>query len=165
MDNPPIHTILHSGHPLPSNGTINPASHLRRLKGHSIGLIAKPIWLMSPMLPKVAHGGLNLSWWYDKISYAPVPSAVRPFRRQANSDFRWPIGHFHSDGWGDGVIGPGMGSGVASTCMEVLWKFLGFLSGPFLFFFFSFLSWNHLPFLHVLCLLSRNSKFPSLFLF
>src|SRR5258708_36069456 len=27
MGNPPIHAILHLGHPLPSNGTINPASH------------------------------------------------------------------------------------------------------------------------------------------
>src|SRR5258708_37661520 len=103
---------------------------------------------MSPMLPKVAHGGLNLSWWYDKISYAPVPSTVRPFRRQANSDFCWPIGHFYSDGWGDGVIGLGMGSGVASTCMEVLWKFLGFLSGLsfFFFFFFFFFLLDFFPF-------------------
>src|SRR5258705_195390 len=93
---------------------------------------------MSPMLPKVAHGGLNFSWWYDKISYTPVLSAVRPFCRQAKSDFHWPLGHFHSTGWVDGVIGPGMGSGVASTCVEVLWRILGFLFG--LFFSFSLLS-------------------------
>src|SRR5258708_2028961 len=68
-----------------------PTIHIRRLKGHSVGLIAKPVRSTLPMLPKVAHGGLNFSWWYDKISYAPVPSAVRPFHRQANSDFRWPI--------------------------------------------------------------------------
>src|SRR6266481_6572484 len=108
------------------------------------------------MLPKVAHVGLNFSWWYDKISYAPVPSAVRPFHRQANSDFCWPVGHFYSNGWGDGVIGLGMGSGVASMCMEVLWKFLGFLSGPF-FSFFSFLSWNRLPFFT--CFMFVKSEF------
>ena len=73
------------------------------------------------------------------IRYHTHLSAVRPFHRQANSDFCWPIGHFYSDGWGDGVIGLGMGSGVASTCMEVLWKFLGFLSGPFFSFFLLFI--------------------------
>src|SRR5260221_12947266 len=121
---------------------------------------------MLPMLPKVAHGGLNLSWWYDKISYAPVPSAVRPFCRQANSDLHWPVGHFYSDVWGDGVIGLGMGCGVASMCMEVLWKFLGFLSGPFFSFFSPFYHGTVcLFFLHVLCLLSRDSKVLPLFLF
>src|SRR5260221_724814 len=84
-------------HPM-APSTQSPTIHIRRLKGHSIGLIAKPIQSMSPMLPKVAHGGLNFSWWYDKISYAPVLSAVSPFRRQAKSDFRWPIGHFCSTG-------------------------------------------------------------------
>src|SRR5260221_1708270 len=43
------------------------------------------------MLPKVAHGGLKFFWWYDKISYAPALSAVRPLCGQAKSDFRWPI--------------------------------------------------------------------------
>src|SRR5258708_24790334 len=41
-----------------------------------------------------------------------------------------------------------MGSGVASTCVEVLWRILGFLfslSFPFLFCF-SFISWNCLVF-------------------
>src|SRR6266404_515949 len=41
-----------------------------------------------------------------------------------------------------------MGSGVASTCVEVLWRILGFLfdlSFSFLFCF-SFISWNHLVF-------------------
>src|SRR5258708_9128956 len=41
-----------------------------------------------------------------------------------------------------------MGSGVASTCVEVLWRILGFLfslSFPFLFCF-SFISWNRLVF-------------------
>src|SRR5258708_26129300 len=98
MDNPPIHAILHPGHPLPSNGTQPPTIHIHRLKGHSVRFIAKPIQSMSPMLPEVAHGGLNFSWWYDKISYAPVPSTVRPFCRQAKSDFHWPIGHFCSAG-------------------------------------------------------------------
>ena len=82
-----------------------PTIHICRLKGHSIGLIAKSIWLMSPMLPKMAHGGLTFFWWYDKISYAPAPSAVRPLSRQATSDFHWPVGHFHSDGWVDGWFG------------------------------------------------------------
>ena len=41
------------------------------------------------------------------------------------SDFRWPVGHFCSDGWGDGTIGSGMGSGVASTCVEIPWRILG----------------------------------------
>src|SRR5258708_39414677 len=120
---------------------------------------------MLPMLPKVAHGGLNLSWWYDKISYTPVPSAVRPFRRQANSDFHWPVGHFYSDGWGDVVIGLGMGSGVASTCMEVLWKFLGFVSGPFFSLFLLFIMVPSAFFLHVFCLFIENSKFLPLFFF
>src|SRR5258707_14750154 len=43
------------------------------------------------MLPKVAHGGLKFFWWYDKISYAPALSTVRPFCRQAKSDFCWPV--------------------------------------------------------------------------
>ena len=51
-------------HPM-APSTWPPTIHICRPKGHSIGLIAKPIWSTLPMLPKVAHGGLNFSWWYD----------------------------------------------------------------------------------------------------
>src|SRR6266436_1945930 len=84
-------------HPM-APSTWPPTIHICRPKGHSIGLIAKPVQSMSPMLPKVAHGGLNFSWWYDKISYTPVLPAVRPFHRQAKSNFHWPVGHFHFAG-------------------------------------------------------------------
>ncbi len=121
-------------------------------KAIPIGLIAKPIWLTLPMLPKVAHGGLKFFWWYDKISYAPALSTVRPFCRQAKSDFHWPIRPLPCWWSGRWVIWSGMGSGVMSTCVEVLGRILG--NDLFLFFF--SLSWNHLLF-YVLywCLLVR----------
>src|SRR5260221_14625122 len=36
-------------------------------------------------------GASKFFWWYDKISYAPALSGVRPFCRQAKSDFCWPV--------------------------------------------------------------------------
>src|SRR5258707_15692400 len=60
-------------------------------KAIPIGLIAKPIRLTLPMLPKVAHGGLKFFWWYDKISYAPALSTVMPLCSHAKSDFCWPV--------------------------------------------------------------------------
>ncbi len=85
MDNPPTHHLIPLDthcHPM-APSTWPPTIHFHRPKGHSIGLIAKLVQSMLPMLPKVAHGGLNFSWWYDKISYAPALSTVRPFCRQA----------------------------------------------------------------------------------
>src|SRR5258708_6796915 len=58
MDNPPIHAILHPGHPLPSNGTINLASHLTYLKAK------RPVhWLDSQTCPiNVTHVAQGGSW-------------------------------------------------------------------------------------------------------
>src|SRR5258707_1384547 len=144
MDTHPTHYITPSDtHCQPmALSTRPPTIHLHRPKGHSD-------WLDSQTHPiditHVAQGGSwgpHLFWWYDKISYAPAPSAVRPFHRQATSDICWPIGHFCSDGWEDGIIGSGMGSGVMSTCVEVLWRILGHSFLDLFLFFFS-LSWNH----------------------
>src|SRR5258708_7853129 len=93
MDTRP-HTILHPWTTIAIQWHHQPGPPIHISIGQKaipIGLIAKPIRLMSPMLPKVAHGGLKFFWWYDKISYAPAPSAVRPFHRQAKSDFHWPV--------------------------------------------------------------------------
>src|SRR5258708_5258910 len=118
---------------------------------------------MSPMLPKVAHGGLNLSWWYDKISYAPVCCKAFP---QAGK-FRFLLAHRPFlfrwlGGWGYwswyGVWGcKYMYGGPLEVLRIPFW--------PFLFFFSPFYHGTVCLFLHVLCLLSRNSKFPPLFLF
>src|SRR5258707_1574975 len=124
-----------------------PTVHLHRPKGHSD-------WLDSQTRPievtHVAQGGSwgpHLSWWYDKISYTPVLSAVRPLCRQAKSDSCWPIRPLPCQWLGRWVFWSGMGSGVTSMYVEVLWRILGkkffFLN---LFFSFFSLSWNHFLF-------------------
>ena len=122
-----------------------PTVHLHRPKGHSD-------WLDSQTRPievtHVAQGGSwgpHLSWWYDKISYTPVPSAVRPLCRQAKSDFHWPMRPLPCQWLGRWVFWSGMGSGVTSMYVEVLWRILGNFFSTFSFPFFS-LSWNHFLF-------------------
>src|SRR6266481_785232 len=93
MDNPPHMLYYTSGQPLPAMApsTQSPNTHLCRLKGHSDWLDSQTHPIDTLLLPKVAHGGLKFFWWYDKISYAPALSTVRPFCRQAKSDFCWPV--------------------------------------------------------------------------
>src|SRR5258708_23641314 len=128
MDNPPHMLYYTSGQPLPAPIHISVGR-----KAIPIGLIAKPIRLTSPRLPKVAHGGLKFFWWYDKISYTPALSAVRPFCRQAKSDFHWPARPLPCRWLGRWVLWSGMGSGVTSTCVEVLGRILGIFFSTFSF--------------------------------
>src|SRR5258708_10456173 len=141
MDTRP-HTILHPWTTIAIQWHHQPGPPIHISIGQKailIGLIAKPIRLMSPMLPKVAHGGLKFFWWYDKISYAPAPSAVRPLCRQAKSDFRWPIRPLPCQWLGRWVFCSGMGSGVTSMYVEVLWRILGNFFSTFSFPFFLFI--------------------------
>src|SRR5258708_36983851 len=133
-----------------------PTVHLRRPKGHSN-------WLDSQTRPiKVTHvaqggsWGPHLSWWYDKISYAPVPSTVRPLCRQAKSDSCWPVRPLPCRWLGRWVFWSGMGSGVMSMYVEVLWRILG---NFFLNLFFSFFLFIMEPFSFLLFLLLFASRF------